>query len=186
MKLLPFLAVTSLAVALLGPAASLAGEGHDHGDAPRAATGPALPRFAAASELFELVGVLDGRRITLYLDRAADNSPVTEARIELEVGEAKLTAEKHGEDEFEFELPEPPASGVLPITATVTVGDEIDLLAGELDIHADEHDEAPVREISWQGWAPWAGGAGLAGLALFALARRHSAEAGGKRDGVAE
>lgn len=186
MTLLPFLAATSLAATLLGPAAALAGEGHDHGDAPPAAAGPALPRFAATSELFELVGVLDGRRITLYLDRAADNAPVTKARIELEIDGARLTAEKHGEDAFEVELPEPPASGVLPITATVTVGDEIDLLAGELDIHEDEHDDAPVREISWQGWAPWAGGAGLAGLALIALVRRRPAETGGKRDGGAE
>lgn len=45
-----------------------AGEGHDHGEAPAAAAGSALPRFSAGSELFELVGVLNGKQLTLYLD----------------------------------------------------------------------------------------------------------------------
>ena len=36
------------------------------------AAGTALPRFAAVSETFELVGVLDGKQVTLYLDRFAD------------------------------------------------------------------------------------------------------------------
>ena len=36
----------------------IAGDGHDHGDTAPAATGTALPRFAAVSETFELVGVL--------------------------------------------------------------------------------------------------------------------------------
>eukprot|EP01042_Synura_sphagnicola_P021246 gene21246-26993_t len=62
---------------LLGslPPTALAGAGHDHGEAPVAAAGTALPRFAATSDLFELVGVLDGQKIALYLDHAGDNSP---------------------------------------------------------------------------------------------------------------
>ena len=71
-----------------------AGEGHDHGDAAPAAVGQALPRFSAVSETFELVGVLNGKQITLYLDRFADNSPVRGAQIELEIGGAKFKAEK--------------------------------------------------------------------------------------------
>ena len=48
------------------------------------------------SETFELVGVLSGKQITLYLDRFADNSPVRDAQIELEIGGAKFKAEKQG------------------------------------------------------------------------------------------
>ena len=55
MKSTPILAALMLSAAW--PA--WAGEGHDHGDAPAAMAGPALPRFTAVSELFELVGVLD-------------------------------------------------------------------------------------------------------------------------------
>ena len=60
-------------------------------------------------------------------------APVRDAQIELEIGGAKFKAEKHGDDEYEVVLPEAPKPGVLPITATVTAGTEVDLLAGELD-----------------------------------------------------
>lgn len=93
---------------------------------------PLLPRFAAASETFELVGVLNGKQITLYLDRAADNSPVTDAQIEIEIAGTKLKAEKH-EGAYEVALAAEPKPGVLPVTATVTAGTEADLLAGEFD-----------------------------------------------------
>jgi len=56
-----------LAVVLFfASAAARAGDGHDHGEAAAAAAGPALSRFTASSELFELVGVLKGRQLTLY------------------------------------------------------------------------------------------------------------------------
>ena len=38
----------------------------------------------------ELVGVLDARTVTLYLDRFADNAPVEGAQLELELGGEKL------------------------------------------------------------------------------------------------
>ena len=69
-------AAVVLLVALMlsfGAAPAWAGGGHAHGDAPVAAAGSALPRFAAVSELFELVGVIDGRKLTLYLDRSLSN-----------------------------------------------------------------------------------------------------------------
>jgi hypothetical protein len=120
--------------------------GHDHGDAAPAAVGQALPRFSAVSEAFELVGVLSGKQITLYLDRFADNSPVRGAQIELEIGGAKFKAEKQGEDEYEVVLPNEPKPGVLPVAATVIAGNETDLLAGELDIHEEAHtEEAALR-----------------------------------------
>ncbi len=87
------LAALSLAAFLLGAGLpAVAGPGHDHGDAAPAATGSALPRFAAVSETFELVGVLDGKQVTLYLDRFADNAPVRGAKIELEIAGAKFSA----------------------------------------------------------------------------------------------
>ena len=72
-----------------------AGEGHDHGDAPVTTGGPALPRFTAVSELFELVGVVNGKQITLYLDRFGDGSPVKDAKLELELGGVKVPVESH-------------------------------------------------------------------------------------------
>ena len=88
------LTALGLAAVLIGYSLpAIAGDGHDHGDAAPAATGTALPRFAAVSETFELVGVLDGKQVTLYLDRFADNAPVRGAQIELEIAGAKFKAE---------------------------------------------------------------------------------------------
>jgi hypothetical protein len=125
---------------------AIAGDGHDHGDAAPAATGTALPRFAAVSETFELVGVLDGKQVTLYLDRFVDNTPVRGAQIELEIDGTKFKAEAHGDDAYEVVLKEAPKPGVLPITATVTAGAEVDLLAGELDLHEAAHTDEPAHE----------------------------------------
>ena len=69
---------------------SMADEGHDHGDAPTVAAVPAKPRFTATSEAFELVGVVNGKTITLYLDHAADNSPVMDQPCHTLEQEARL------------------------------------------------------------------------------------------------
>lgn len=158
------LAALLFAATLLGPPA-WAGEGHDHGDAAPAAIGQALPRFSAVSETFELVGVLSGKQITLYLDRFGDNSPVRGAQIELEIGGTKFKAEKQGEDEYEVVLPEAPKPGVLPVTATVTAGNEADLLAGELDIHEESHTDEAAHTHSWTEYAGWA----VASIAVLGL-----------------
>ncbi|KPF50823.1 hypothetical protein IP87_01560 [beta proteobacterium AAP121] len=163
-----------LLAALLCAPALFAGEGHDHGHAAPAATSPALPRFTAESELFELVGVLSGRQITLYLDRYSDNSPVRGAQIELEIGSTKFQARQAqaapgqpGDNTYEVLLLAAPEAGVLAITATVTAGTDIDLLAGELDIPAAAHADAPAHTHPWPAYAAWGAG-GLAALALFA------------------
>ena len=158
--------LAALMVATVLAAPAWAGEGHDHGDAAPAAVGQALPRFSAVSETFELVGVLSGKQITLYLDRFADNIPVRDAQIELEIGGAQFKAEKQGDDAYEVVLPEAPQPGVLPVTATVTAGNEADLLAGELDIHAAAHSDAAAHTQSWTESAGWAV-AGMAALALL-------------------
>ena len=179
------LAVLSLAAFLRGTGMpALAGEGHDHGDATPVATGKALPRFAAVSETFELVGVLDGKQVTLYLDRFADNAPVRGAKIELEIAGAKFRAQAQGDDAYEVALKEAPKPGVLPITATVTAGAEVDLLAGELDIHAAAHADEAAHAHSWTEYAGW-GAAGLAALALLAWGGRRVMSARSVRAGSA-
>lgn len=148
-----------------------AGEGHDHGEAPAAAAGPALPRFTANSELFELVGVLKGRELTLYLDHADSNVPVKNAQLELELGGRKLTPKPHGDGEFELTLDAEPKPGVLPVMATVTTASDSDLLAGELDIHEAAHAEQ-AHAHSAKEWAIWTGAALAALIATGLLARR--------------
>ena len=176
MNSLTFIAALGIAAAALLPSAALAGPGHDHdhGDAAPLAAGPANPRFAATSELFELVGVLDGRRITLYLDRTADNAPVTGARIELEIADAKLLAAPR-DDVYEVELAAAPRPGVLPVTATVTAGPDVDLLAGELDIHDTGHSAEAAHAHGWRDYAGWGAGAAAALVVLALVGRRVAA-----------
>ncbi len=153
---------------LCGGVSALAGEGHDHGDAKPAAVGSALPRFSALSEMFELVGVLDGKTMTLYLDRFADNAPVRGAQIELEIAGVKFKAAPKGDEAYEVVLNEALKPGVLPITATLTAGAQVDLLAGELDLHEAVHSGAPAHEHSWKETAGWAAG-GLAVLVVLGV-----------------
>lgn len=180
----PKLPAALCAAALLVASPAWAGPGHDHGEAAPAAVGQALPRFSAVSETFELVGVLSGKQITLYLDRFADNSPVRGAQIELEIGGAKFKAEKHGDDEYEVVLPKAPKPGVLPVTATVTAGNEADLLAGELDIHEEAHADEAAHTDSWTEYAGWVV-AGIAGLALLGWGGRRVMNARSVRAGAA-
>ena len=168
----PLAAIPLAALLFLTAPGAMAGDGHDHGAAAPAAAGPALPRFAAVSDVFELVGVLNGKQITLYLDRASDNSPVADAQIELEVAGKKFKAAKQGRDEFEVVLPEAPKPGALPITATVTAGADSDLLAGELDIHEAAHADEAEHSHSWKEYAGWAVGSIAALAVLLTVGRR--------------
>jgi len=193
---LPRTLAALLLAAFLYATPAWAGPGHDHGDEAPAAVGQALPRFAAESETFELVGVLDGKQITLYLDRFADNSPVRGAQIELEIGSAKFKAEAKGEDEYTVTLAEAPAPGILPVTVILTAGNETDLLAGELDIHdgahtgeaAHAHADAHAHAHGWTEFAAW-GAAGVAvgavSMALLAWVRRRAVNARNFRAGGA-
>jgi hypothetical protein len=155
----PLYATLALLLALAGFALpAQAGPGHDHGPATPATTAPAAPRLVAESETFELVGVLQGARLTLYLDRFADNQPVPGAVLELEVGGQPLKAVALADGRYEATLPSAPAPGVLPVTISVTAGAEMDLLAGELDVHGDTaeahgHAAAPSLALATAGWA---------------------------------
>jgi hypothetical protein len=157
----PFLLALLLSTAAF---CSWADAGHDHGDAPVAASSTAKPRFTATSEAFELVGVVNGKNITLYLDHAADNRPVKDAKLELELGGAKVAIQPHGEGEFEATLAAQLQPGVISVTATIIAGQETDLLAGELEIGADTHADASVSSQVWKKY-----GIGLV-VGLLALA----------------
>lgn len=163
-----------LLVALNTPA----GPGHDHDhDKAVPAVAAALPRFAASSELFELVGVLDGKTLRLYLDRAATNEPLPQAQIELEFGGVKLQPQAQADGSFRVELTQALREGLHPVTATVSVGDEADLLAGELDLHGEAAHEANAPIQAWR-WGLAAGG-GLGLVAVLAFWRRRRAAAWG-------
>lgn len=168
-----WLALAATLVLLAWPAAR-AHEGHDQEAAP-AASAPAAPalaglRFAAASEAFELVGLLDGRQLTLWLDRAATNAPVTRGTLELELGELKLVARPAGET-WAVTLPRALPPGTVPVTASLAVDGEADLLAAELEVPAPSPAAAaaPLARNTWL-----AAGAALLSAAVALLAWRRA------------
>ena len=153
-------------------ATPLAWAGGDHGEAPASSAGPTSPLFAATSETFELVGVVNGKQLTLYLDRYADGSPVKDAKLELELGGVKVPVEAHAEGEFKATLVKELKPGVVSVAATVIAGEETDLLAGELDMHEETHAQEAAHTHGWKEYALWAGATGGALLLLTALLRR--------------
>ncbi len=152
-----------------------AGDGHDHGEAPAATTGAASPRFAATSENYELVGILNEKNLALYLDRAADNSPVKGAKLELEIAGKPVAVEVVGEGEFLAKLEANLPEGRVPVTATILAGQDSDLLAAELDVHAEAHAENKPTGLPWK---PIAGACVLL-LALTGFLRMKRARATG-------
>lgn len=172
--LLPALAALLGMLTLAAPAH----EGHD--DAPAQQTS-AAPRFAAVSDQFELVGVIDGRSLTLFLDHAGDNSPVHDARLELEVGGKALAVTQVAEGRYQAELAEPLADGETPVMATVVAGAASDLLAADIDWHAPA---AATQESAWSGKRQLAVAAAML-LALAALWRWRSRSAAKRAGGAA-
>jgi hypothetical protein len=150
-----------------------AGEGHDHGEAPTAATGTAAPRLTSHSDLFELVGMVEGNEMKIYLDRFATNEPVTDAKIEVEIGNIKGIAAAQADGSYIFKNDVFTKPGDLSVSFTVIAGKDADLLAGDLKIdgpiddHA--HDEAAKP---WLRWAAYAGGALLLAAIVFVAMRR--------------
>ena len=163
-------ALVALVLSLLSPLAMvMAGASHDHGEAAPQAQGTALPRFVAVSEDLEMVGIVNGKQLTIYLDRFKDNSPVNDAQIEIDIADNSYKAEKHGVGEYEVILKDTLKPGVIAITATIQAGELNDLLAAELDLHADEQE--PSRGSSWKGIALWTGAGLFALIALGAIIR---------------
>ncbi len=145
-----------LVAAFLATGNVTAGPGHDHGDTPAvASTGKASPRFDAHSDLFEAVGVLGVSELSIIIDRYHNNEPLLNAKVELESGSTKLAGifhVEHGDYRFAAKPFEKP--GAYPITLTITAGDEVDILAGNLIVPAAEaaHTHADGL-MAWKSWA---------------------------------
>lgn len=146
-----------------------AGEGHDHGEKPAAQT-TSLPRFVASSDQYELVGVIDGKKITAYLDNSISNEPVKNAKLSIELAGKPVTLKAIAEGVFEINLAEPLKPGVTAVSAMMSAGAVTDLLAGEIDIHEDHAKDKPTAGAfqTLLHYAPWVAGA-LAALVLLGV-----------------
>jgi hypothetical protein len=149
--------------------AARADAGHDHA-APAAGIPVAnAARVEAQSDLFEIVGVVEGDALKIFLDRYATNEPVTDARIDIEAGELRGPAQPISNGTYAFRNAAFTRPGQFPVTFTITAGNDSDLLAGDLVI-SDPAAVAPQTRDAWWARRWWWAGAGLivvlAGIAV--------------------
>src|SRR5262245_39620837 len=131
-------AAAILAATLFAPMAPAAAhEGHDH-DAPQATGGPAAPRIAVHSEAYELVGILKGDQLVIYLDRFGSNEPVTAATIAVTIGDAAdaVNAEPKPDGTYVLSSPRFRTPGSMELIFAVTAESGDDLLIGTLIVPA--------------------------------------------------
>lgn len=117
---------------LLLAGGAAAHEGHDHGAPPPAAITTLAPRAEAASADFELVAVLRGGELRIYLDRFTDNAPVEGAGIEVDTPAGTETAKAVEPGTYAVLAKDVAKPGAHDLAFTVTAGDVVDLLATTL------------------------------------------------------
>ena len=133
-----------------------------------------VARVEAQSDLFEIVGVVENGAMTLFLDRFATNDPVTDAKIDLEVGAVKGSAQAHADGTYSFKHAALTQPGQFPVTFTVTAGTDSDLLAGELVVADPAAARVRAGDNPWPWRWGWVAGALLlvAGIAIAWWSRR--------------
>lgn len=164
----------TFALSVLAHAGGDTSDGHSHGEATKTAmTADVGPRTSAQTEEFELVAVLEGKKLTLYLDRFATNEPVPDAQIEVESGVMKAVATQIAPGVYTLPGEAFANPGRYPLAFSVQAGDSADLLTATLDL------VQPVASAghtySWSKWALWSasGALLLAGAGLVAVRRRN-------------
>ncbi len=127
--------------------ASQAHEGHDHGDAAGASlVTTALPRIAADSEQYEIVGILKNGRLTITIDDKTTNEPVTSAKLKVTVGDGEpVDAEPTSRGTYAVAFNQPGRTGSVDVVFNVTGDTNDDLLVGLITPNPDTTTNDPAQ-----------------------------------------
>ncbi|HYD96484.1 MAG TPA: hypothetical protein VEC01_14235 [Noviherbaspirillum sp.] len=140
------------------------------------------PRVETFTEAFELVGQLQGKELSVFIDKYETNEPVLNGKLEVELNGLKSVG-KYRPERGDYVIADEgfikalAAPGKHALVFTLSAAEETDLLEGTLEVQpAVEH------ETNTQFPLAWAGAGLLAALALIALAakRRRSTHPTGK------
>ncbi len=147
--------------------------GEDHGDGAHdpAPIADVAPRAVAATEDLELVAVLEGKKLILYVDRYASNEPVADAQVEVEGGGLKGVAAQVAPGVYSLPAEALANPGKHALAVSVQAGEIADLLSATLDLPKPA---AGVEHTHWAAeWGAWGGSAALllAGIGLVAVRR---------------
>ncbi|MDD3352180.1 hypothetical protein [Zoogloea sp.] len=141
--------MTGLA-ALMMALPALAHEGHDHAAPPPSQDGEWAPRAEARSNDFDLVVIHRGAHLEIWLDRAADNAPVTAAQVDVEVGDWTGRAVAEPEGFFHLDAPPLARSGRHALVFTIQAGDSVDLLPVTLVVPEAAATAAGIPPAFWR------------------------------------
>jgi hypothetical protein len=141
------IAVISLLAIAFAPASyARAHEGDVHEPAaPIAQAG--LPRLLTKSESYELVAVLDGKQLTIYLDRFTDNSPVTDANIGVAIEGETVVAERNPDGTYGVSSNLFSGRGFVELVFDIKAPEADDLLIGKLWLSSGP--EKPSGTTAW-------------------------------------
>lgn len=123
-----------LACGCSSPAHASGGDDHTHGDETAAMARVSAPRVLAVTESYELVGVLDGAGLTLYIDRPDTNLPVLQAGVSVDVDGESRDADVTEDGNYRIAGDWAQRAGGHDFVFTVTTSDGADLLAGTLTV----------------------------------------------------
>jgi membrane fusion protein, heavy metal efflux system len=145
-----FLAAVAAGLVFASPVA-FADDGHDHGAEAPAAVGAVAPRLAAMSDKHEMVAVVRGDELVIWINRFADSAPVTDAQVDVTIDGA--TARAEAQPDGTYHVPAGPLAGheekphgkgpepldEHSVLVSVTTPEGTDLLTGALSHDHEAH-----------------------------------------------
>lgn len=151
-------------------------DGHSHGAPAPVVPMPihtAAPRVTSQTDQFELVGVLEGKVLTLYLDHFGTNAPVSKADIEVASGSWKATATEIAPAVYTVSADALAQTGRHPLTVMVLAGNATDLMDATLEVGAAIPTTEQLAPNTGK-WVIWSSATvlSLAALGLLVARRR--------------
>jgi RND family efflux transporter MFP subunit len=143
------------------------------------------PRATAASEDYEVVAVLKGGTLFIFMDRYTDNSPVTKADLTVTVDSTELRPELNADGVFELQSKIFEQPGKHDLIFAINEGSKSDLLITSLEVPSNVEVSAAIApspssaltrlKAALPDVTPWQIGAGvtvIVALSLLLLLRR--------------
>lgn len=159
-------AVLALGLCAAAPPTSRAHEGHDHGSEAQAPPTATAPRGSSSTEALELVAIARDGRLSVFLDRAGTNEPVTDAVVQAETPEGSVPVLPMPDGSYGLDAHWSQHPGAYEVLFTVTASGTTDMFPVSLTVP----EAPPAPEAA--GASAWA-----AGLAAAHDFQRHLKEA---------
>jgi RND family efflux transporter MFP subunit len=136
---------------LLSLSGSFAHEGHDHNDGRPPLPTSTYPRVTTKSELYEVVGILKGGHLAIYLDELGTNRPVTEAQLRVTIGDGEpIEAGPAENGVFAISSPRLAEAGSVEVLFDISASHGDDLLVGNISTpQASPGAGSPPAAVSW-------------------------------------